>query len=338
MDVPSLLSRLLARQDLTAPEARVLFDALMDGRLEPPALAALLTALAAKGECVEELVGAAEALRARAVAVRLPPGVPAIDTCGTGGDGRPILNVSTCAAIVAAAAGATVAKHGNRSNTRPSGSAEVLAALGVNIEAGVPVLERCLERCGIAFLYAPRLHPTMRHVAPVRKLLGIRTIFNLLGPLANPAGVRRQLVGVSRPDLVAPMLAALRHLGAERAMVVHGRDGLSDLTIAGSSLVGRWDGRTTDFVEVSPGEADCVCGSTADLCVSAPAESAARVRSVLNGEPGPGLEIVTLNTAAALWVSGLVETLASGGRRARAAIESGAALRKLDEWIAISHN
>ena len=195
MQPTSLLKKLTARQDLTSDETRDVFDALMNNQLEPPVMAALLAALATKGETVDEIVGAAEALRQHVARVQTPAGVAAIDTCGTGGDGKPVLNISTTVAIVAAAAGVTVAKHGNRSNARPSGSAEVVAALGVNAEADVPTLERCLERCRVAFLYAVRLHPAMKHAAPVRRALGIRTIFNLIGPLTNPAGVRRQLLG-----------------------------------------------------------------------------------------------------------------------------------------------
>ena len=180
MDATALLAKLVARQDLTAAESRALLDAIMGDRVAPPLMADLLTALATKGETSDEIAGAAQALRAHVTPVRVPPGVQAIDTCGTGGDGQPVFNVSTCAAIVAAAAGATVAKHGNRSNVRPSGSAEVLSALGVNIEADVLVLERCLAQCGVAFLYAQRLHPAMTHAAPVRRALGIRTIFNLV--------------------------------------------------------------------------------------------------------------------------------------------------------------
>jgi anthranilate phosphoribosyltransferase len=309
----------------------------MEDQVEPALMGALLTALAAKGEVVDELVGAAEAMRARMTPVRVAPGVRAIDTCGTGGDGQPIFNVSTCVAIVAAAAGATVAKHGNRSNTRPSGSAEVLRALGVNIDAGVPVLERCLERCRVTFLHAARLHPAMQHAASVRRTLGTRTIFNLLGPLTNPAGVRRQLVGVNRAELVDTMLHALRRLGAERAMVVHGLEGLCDLSIAGPSRVGRWDGSGVSFEDVDVGVIGAAPCSLADLRVRSPEQSAATIRDVLAGRPGAAREAVVFNVAAALWVASLAETWAKAAERARAALDSGAARTTLSRWTELSN-
>ncbi len=333
MDAVNSLAKLVRRDDLTRLEARALFDALMENRLEPPLMAAVLAALATKGETVEELVGAALAMRSHVAAVRLPPGVAAIDTCGTGGDGRPVFNVSTAVAIVAAAAGATVAKHGNRSNVRPSGSAEVLQALGVNIDAEVPVLERTLAQCRIAFLYAPRLHPAMKHAAAVRRALGVRTIFNLVGPLTNPAGVRRQLLGVSRVEHVELLLAALRELGAERAMVVHGLEGLCDLSIAGPSWVGRWDGRETRFGEVVPSCAGVIGADLAELHVASPQESARRIREVLAGARGPAREMVILNGAAALWVAGLAEDWADGAETVRRTLDSGAAAALLDDWI-----
>jgi len=337
VEVAPLLARLIARRPLAADETRGLFDAIMDGRVEPPAMAAILTALAAKGETVAEIVGAAQAMRARASSVRVPAGVSAIDTCGTGGDGQPIFNVSTTVALVAAAAGATVAKHGNRSNVRPSGSAEVLQALGVNIDADVPVLERCLQECRVAFLYAVRLHPAMKHAAPVRRALGIRTIFNLLGPLTNPAGVRRQLIGVNRPELVEAMVEALRALGAERAMVVHGLEGLCDLSIAGPSRVGRWDGREVRFEEIDGRVVGATPGNLAQLRVTSPEHSAALVREVLDGRPGPAREIVVFNAAAALWVAGRAEDWSDGARLARAAIDGGAGRQTLAAWAALSH-
>lgn len=336
MEPAALASRLMDGRDLTRDQARGLFDEIMDGRVEADLLARLLTALAAKGETVAELVGAAEAMRRRATPVRLPPGVAAIDTCGTGGDGKPTFNVSTAVAIVAAAAGATVAKHGNRSNARPSGSAEGLAALGIDVEADVGVLERCLRECRIAFLYAPRLHPAMRHAAAVRQALGTRTIFNLLGPLTNPAAVRRQLVGVSRVELVDPMMAALRELGTERALVVCGLEGLCDLSPAGPSRVARWDGRALTVEEIG---CDCVGVAQSkleDLFVRSPAESANRITQVLAGQPGPARDTVVFNSAAALWVAGLAESWSDGARLARAALDNGSAADTLARWRACS--
>ncbi len=330
------LPRLIARENLSADETRALFDAIMAGQVEPPLLAALLTALAAKGETVDELVGAAQALRSCATPVRVPPGVDAIDTCGTGGDGRAIFNVSTCVAIVAAAAGVTVAKHGNRSNARPSGSAEVLQALGVNIEADVPVLERCLAECRIAFLYAQRLHPAMKHAAPVRRALGVRTIFNLVGPLSNPAGVRRQLVGVNRPELVPHMIEALRRLGATRALVVHGREGLCDLSVAGPSCLARWDGRTVSCEEIDGRVIGMEPTPLAALSVRDPRQSADMIQSVLAGEPSAARDMVVLNAAAALWVAGRAADWATAAALANSVLDSGAARHTLEAWRATS--
>jgi anthranilate phosphoribosyltransferase len=214
----------------------------------------------------------------------------------------------------------------------------VLQALGVNIDADVPVLERCLQECRVAFLYAVRLHPAMKHAAPVRRALGIRTIFNLLGPLTNPAGVRRQLIGVNRPELVEAMVEALRALGAERAMVVHGLEGLCDLSIAGPSRVGRWDGREVRFEEIDGRVIGATPGNLAQLRVTSPEHSAALVREVLDGRPGPAREIVVFNAAAALWVAGLAENWSDGARLARAAIDGGAGRQTLAAWAALSHD
>jgi anthranilate phosphoribosyltransferase len=230
-----------------------------------------------------------------------------------------------------------VAKHGNRSHARPSGSAEVLAALGVNIAAEVPVVERCLRECRLAFLHAQRLHPAMRFAAPVRQALGIRTIFNLLGPLTNPAGVRRQLVGVGRPEHVERLSAALRALGAERAMVVHGSAGLCDLSLTGPSQVARWDGRTLACEEIDARVIGAEPAPLAALFIDSPAQSAAVIEHVLAGQPGPAREMVVLNAAAALWVAGLAENWAAGALRARQAIDSGAARDTLARWRAVSH-
>lgn len=332
-----MLNKLVAGEDLTTAETHALFEAVMRNEIEPAQMAGILTALAAKGETTDEIVGAAQAMRSHVCAVQLPAGVNAIDTCGTGGDGKPIFNVSTTVAVVAAAAGATVAKHGNRSNARPSGSAEVLAALGVNLEADVASVEHCLKRARVAFLYAIRLHPAMKHAAPVRRALGIRTIFNLVGPLTNPAGVRRQLLGVNRAKLVDTAAEALRRLGNERAMVVHGLEGLCDLSIAGPSRIGRWDGSAVRVEEVDCSVVGARPAELSTLFVTGPEESARLIRSVLAGEAGPAREMVVFNAAAALWVAGLANDWVSGAEMARDAIDSGGAERTLQRWVTLSN-
>ena len=308
------LEKLIARHDLTRGEARGAFERIMSGQVHDAAIGAFLAALAAKGETVDEIVGAAEAMRARVTPVRCD--ADCIDTCGTGGDGISTFNVSTTAAIIAAAAGATVAKHGNLSHTRVSGSAEVLKALGVNIEAGVEVVERCLREVRFGFLFARQLHPTMKYAAAARQALGIRTIINLLGPLTNPAGARRQVIGVPQPELTEKLAEALRRLGATHVMVVHGMDGLCDLTITGETRVTELRAEcgvrsaecgVSRTYHLGPEEVALARGRLEDLKVDSPARSADAVRRILGGERGPRRDHALLNAAAALVVAGLTE-------------------------------
>lgn len=337
MNTQALLQKLIRRSDLAQIEARALFDDIMEGRLDPPLLAAIIAALATKGETVEELVGAAEAMRTRSERVRLPEDVEAIDTCSAGGDGKPTFNVSTAVAIVAAAAGATVAKHGNRSNARPSGSVEGLAALGVNVDAPVTIVETCLRELRIGFLHAQHLHPAMKQAAPVRKALGVRTIFNLLGPLINPARVRRQLLGVSRPELVETMALALARLGATRAMVVHGLVGLCDLSLHGPSRIARIENGQIQTEEVDCTRAGLTPAPLETLFVTSSAHSAAMIENMLRGERGPARDIVIFNAAAALWVAGIATDWEDGAARAAEMINRGAAYTLLVRWREISH-
>ncbi|HUW82457.1 MAG TPA: anthranilate phosphoribosyltransferase [Phycisphaerae bacterium] len=332
-----MLDKLVKQVDLSEDEAHELFGQIMGGQLTEMDIAAVLTALASKGETVEELAGAARAMREKVTPVRLAAGMEAIDTCGTGGDGISTFNVSTASAIVAAGAGATVGKHGNRTNTRASGSAEVLAALGVNIDADVPTAERCLAEARIGFLFAIKLHPAMKYAAPVRKQLGIRTIFNLLGPLTNPAGVRRQVLGVNRPELTEKIAGVLQRLGAERAMVVHGMDGLCDLTISGPSRVSELSGGAIRTYQLEPADVGLQAGRLDELMIDSPQASADAVRAVLAGEGGPRRNIVLLNTAAALVVAGLADDLKDGVGKAAESIDSGAAQQTLDTWVRVSN-
>ena len=280
-------------------------------------------ALRVRGETVDEITGAARIMRAKAVAIDAPPGT--IDTCGTGGDGSGSFNISTASALVVAGCGVPVAKHGNRALSSKSGSADVLTALGVNIDADLAVVRRCLWEIGIGFLMAPRHHSAMRHVAPTRVELGTRTIFNLLGPMSNPAGARRQLVGVFAPEWVRPMAEVLGRLGAERAWVVHGA-GIDELTTAGVTTVAEFkDGQVVEF-EVVPEDAGLKPARLDDLKGGEPAHNAALMRDLLGGARGPLRDIVLLNSAAALVVAGQAETLARR-RRARGRGRSTAARR-----------
>ncbi len=296
----------------------------------------MLAALATKGETVEEIAGAAQAMRDKVTPIHCE--TDCIDTCGTGGDGISTFNVSTTAAIIAAAAGATVAKHGNRTNTRASGSAEVLAALGVNIEADVAVVEQCLRETRIAFLFAVKLHPAMKHAAPVRKALGIRTIFNLLGPLTNPAGAARQVVGVPQAELTETLAEVFRQLGAIRAMVVHGMDGLCDLTISGPTKVSELSEGSVSTYLITPEDAGLPRGRLEDLTVDSPEASAEAVRAILDGREGPQRDHALLNAAAAILVAGLAGDLKSAAAKAAEAIDSGAARDVLQRWCQVSHS
>ena len=329
-----LLARITAGQDLTREQARTLFDAIMSGQVAEPLMAALLAALATKGETVDEITGAAEAMRQVVTPVNGPP--DCIDTCGTGGDGISTFNVSTTAALIAAGAGARVAKHGNRTNTRASGSAEVLESLGVNLGASVPVLERCLADVGIVFLFAPNLHPAMKHAVPVRKALKIRTIFNLLGPLTNPVGVRRQVLGVNRPELTEPIARVLLSLGAQRAQVVHGHDGLCDLSITGPSRITEVANGQISTHTLEPESLALERAPLSNLLVSSAAESAQAVRDILAGQAGPRRDHALLNAAAALVVADVASDMADGLTRAAEAVDTGRAAETLARLVEVS--
>lgn len=322
------LRRLLAGEDLSREQTEDLFGRLMDGELSEPMKAALLVALAMKGEAVDEIAGAAAAMRGRVIAI--PHSVAdAVDTCGTGGDGKGTFNISTAAALVAAAAGVPIAKHGNRSISSRSGSADVLASLGVSIDLDPAAAGRALHEVGIAFLFAPKLHPAMKEVMPVRKALGVRTLFNVLGPLTNPAGAERQVMGVYSAHLVEAIAGVQQRLGAVHAMVVHGSDGLDELTTTGDSHVAELkDGEVRTYA-VDPRDYGIALATMDDLAGGEPAENAEAMGRVLGGEPGPLADITALNAGAAIYVGGLADDLGAGIQAARQALASGAAAAKL---------
>jgi anthranilate phosphoribosyltransferase len=334
LDARSALIRLTGGESLTREETEELFGQLMDGMVTETLKAALLVALRMKGEAVAEISGAAAAMRRRAIPIpHQRQGL--VDTCGTGGDGSGSVNVSTLAAFIVAACGVPVAKHGNRALSSKSGSADVLTALGVDIDCEMALVQRALNEVGIAFLMAPRHHTAMRHVGPTRVELGTRTIFNLLGPLSNPAGARRQVVGVFAPQWVRPMAEVLGRLGGERAWVYHG-EGLDELTTAGTSQVAELkDGSVRTFT-VAPEDAGLPRASLADLKGTDPAGNAERMRAVLAGETGPLRDIVLLNGAAALIVAGKADGLKEGVRLAARSIDEGHARRVLDRLVAMT--
>jgi anthranilate phosphoribosyltransferase len=324
-----------AGKTLTESEAAEAFDTIMSGGASEAQVGALLMGMRARGETVDEITGAARALRARAVTVRAPEG--AIDTCGTGGDAKGTHNISTCAAFVVAGAGIPVAKHGNRSISSRSGSADVLAALGVNIDCGPEGIAHCIESAGIGFMFAPSHHASMRHVAKVRSELGTRSIFNLLGPLANPAGTKYQVVGVFGEEWVEPIAQVLGRLGAKRAWVVHGSDGLDELTTTGISHVAALDGGKISTFKISPKNAGLPEAKAEDLSGGDATENAAHIRAVLGGQQGAFRNVVLLNAAAALLVAGRAKTLREGVALAAQSIDSGKARAVLEALVKLSH-
>jgi anthranilate phosphoribosyltransferase len=333
--VKAHLRKITKGQDLSRMESYALFEEIMSGQADPMQMAAVLAALATKGESVGEIVGAAQVMREKVSRVHCT--ADCIDTCGTGGDAISTFNVSTTAAIIAAAAGATVAKHGNNTHTRASGSAEVLACLGANLNADVATVERCLAQARFAFLYAVRLHPAMRFAAPVRNALGIRTVFNLLGPLTNPAGARRHVLGVNHEDLTEKLAWVLRELGAECAMVVHGLDGLCDLTITGYSKVSELSQGVVSTYLIAPESIGLRRGSLRDLLVDSPQASAEVVRNILDGRPGPQRDHAVLNAAAAVVVAGLAQDLSAGVQLAQHVLDTGKAKQTLELFLRLSN-
>ena len=332
---PALLDKLQRRIDLSVDEAAGAMETIMDGHAQPSQIAGFLIGLAMKGERPDEIVGLARTMRARATRLSRPF-APVFDTCGTGGDGAHTFNVSTVAALVLAACGVRVAKHGNRSASSRCGSADLFEALGVNLAAPVPVVERCLDEAGIAFFFAQVFHPSMRHAAPTRKELGVRTAFNLLGPLTNPAGASRQLVGVPRPELTELVARSLALLGAERAWVVHGADGLDEISISGYTKVSECrDGAVNTFY-LHPADVGLGKSPAADLRGGDAGENAAIARAVLSGQRGAPRDIVLLNAAASLLVAGKAQTIPEGLVIAADAIDSGRAAAVLQRLIDLS--
>jgi anthranilate phosphoribosyltransferase len=321
-----------AGDHLTADHAAAVLAEIMEGRSSEVQTAAFLIALRAKGETVPELVGLARTMRALAAPVR-PSREDLVDTAGTGG-GPSTFNVSTTAALVAAGAGCAVAKHGNRSNTSRCGSADLLEALGVNIELSPEQVARCIDEVGFGFMFAPRHHAAMAHVVPVRKALGVRTIFNFLGPLTNPAGATRQLLGVSDRHHQETIAEALAGLGSVRAMVVSGEDGVDELSITGRTrVIEVFSGGTEEWF-VEPGEVGLAAAELGDVAGGSPEENAAASRAVLGGEGGPRRDLVLLNAGAAIYVGGRAESLAQGVGMAAESVDSGAAGELLDRLVA----
>ena len=330
-DLKALLAHVAQGRSLSESEAEAGFDIIMSGDATPSQMGAFLMALRVRGETVDEITGAARIMRAKAVGIDAPPGT--IDTCGTGGDASGSFNISTASALVVAGCGVPVAKHGNRALSSKSGSADVLTALGVNIDADLTIVRQCLWEVGLGFLMAPRHHSATRHVAPTRVELGTRTIFNLLGPLSSPAMARRQLVGVFAPEWVRPMAEVLGRLGSERAWVVHGA-GLDELTIAGTTTVAALEGGKVETFEIVPEDIGLPRARLDDIRGGEPHRNAALMCELLTGAGGPVRDVVLLNSGAALVVAGRAASLADGIELAAQSLDAGTARRVLEQLVA----
>jgi anthranilate phosphoribosyltransferase len=330
MPLDSELSLLLARQPLTFEQAQAAMQRMLTGDETAPQIAAFLTALRLKGETAVELAGFASAMRDAVVRVASPAGAPVVDTCGTGGDGTGTFNISTVVAFVAAGAGVTVAKHGNRAVTSRAGSADVLEALGVKVDITPAHMERCLAVCGISFLFAPALNPAMRHVGPVRKALGFRTVFNLLGPLTNPAAAPHQVIGVPSREIARKMSRALFRLGTKRSFIVHGLDGLDEITLSTASVVYDVTPERIVYRQLTPADFGLGAAPLEAIAGGDATENAAIASRILQGEEqGPRRDIVLMNAAAVLVASGRARDWKEGVAQAAASIDSGAAQAKL---------
>ncbi len=328
------LARVIVHREIFFDEMVDLMRQVMRGEVSPVMTAAILTGLRVKKETIEEIAAAASVMREFSQRVVVADAANLVDIVGTGGDGAHTFNISTAAMFVVAAAGARVAKHGNRSVSSSSGSADVLEALGAAIELQPPQVAECIARTGLGFMYAPIHHPAMRNVQPVRRELGVRTIFNILGPLTNPAGAPNILMGVFHPDLVGIQARVLQRLGATRALVVHGRDGLDEITLAGGTMVAELRDGVIEEYELLPGEFDLPMADLRALRVDSPAQSRAMVLGVLEGVAGPARDIVLLNAGAALYTAGVAGSIGDGVGRARGAIDDGSARAKLDDYVA----
>lgn len=330
------IDKVLNRYNLSKDEVRDVMKIIMSGDASPDELKQYLLALNDKGPTVEEITGAVEIMRQFVIGVETSHEV-VLDTCGTGGDHKNTFNISTISALVVAGAGVVVAKHGNRSVSSVCGSADLLEALGVNLALDYTQIGKCLDEIGIAFLFAQNLHPAMKNVAPVRKTLGVKTIFNILGPLTNPADATHQVMGVYNRDLVEPMAEVLKNLGLKRALVVHGNDGLDEITTTDRTFVSEFNGKDVVSYDIDPEELGIARASHADLTVSNIQENVRAAQDVLNGVKGPKRDIVVINAAYALYTVELVKTITEGITAAQESIDSGRALAKLEELKGFSN-
>ncbi|MFZ5487401.1 MAG: anthranilate phosphoribosyltransferase [Pseudomonadota bacterium] len=330
------LARTIEHREIFHDEMLHLMRLIMNGEISPLMVAAIITGLRVKKETIGEITAAAQVMRELSTKVQVADATHLVDVVGTGGDGAHTFNISTCSMFVAAAAGAKVAKHGGRSVSSKSGSADVMEALGVNIHLAPAQIARCVAETGVGFMFAPNHHPAMKNVAPIRKEMGVKTIFNILGPLTNPAGAPNILMGVFHPDLVGIQVRVLQRLGAEHALVVHGRDGMDEISLGAATMVGELKGGEIREYDIHPEDFGLAMQSNRSLKVNTPEESLAMLRGVLEGRPGAARDIVLLNAGATLYAAGVVPDIATGIARARSAIDSGAAQTKLEQVVAFS--
>ena len=331
------LQRTIEHREIFHDEMLHLMRLIMNGELSPVMTASIITGLRVKKETIGEITAAAQVMREFSTKVHVKDATHMVDIVGTGGDGANTFNISTCSMFVAAAAGAKVSKHGGRGVSSKSGSADVMEALGIHINLKPEQIAQCIAEVGIGFMFAPNHHPAMKNVAPVRKELGVRTIFNILGPLTNPAGAPNILMGVFHPDLVGIQVRALQRLGAEHALVVYGRDGMDEVSLGAATLVGELkNGQITEY-EIHPEDFGLAMSSNRALKVETPEQSRDMLIGVLKGEPGAAQDIVCLNAGVALYAANVAESIQAGIAKARAAIASGAALAKLEQVVTRTH-
>jgi len=336
MNIQEAIKKVISREDLTEDEMHSVMNDIMTGNATDAQIGGFLVGLSMKGETIDEIVAAAKVMRSLATGVKISKPKHLVDTCGTGGDSSGLFNVSTASAFVVASAGGQVAKHGNRSISSKSGSADVLETAGVNLDMSPETISNCVEKIGVGFMFAPAHHSAMKYAIGPRRELAVRTIFNVLGPLTNPAGAPSQVMGVYHKDLVEPIAYALKNLGSSHVMVVHSNDGLDEISIADSTFVAELKNGKVETYSISPSDFDMQQSNLDSICVEDADASLKLIQEALDGQEGPAKDIIALNSGAAIYVSGLTNSLKDGVRKAQEILNSGAAHQKLDDLVRMS--
>ena len=336
MNIQEAIKKVISREDLTEDEMHSVMNDIMTGNATDAQIGGFLVGLSMKGETIDEIVAAAKVMRSLATGVKISKPKHIVDTCGTGGDSSGLFNVSTASAFVVASAGGQVAKHGNRSISSKSGSADVLETAGVNLDMSPETISSCVEKIGVGFMFAPAHHSAMKYAIGPRRELAVRTIFNVLGPLTNPAGAPSQVMGVYHKDLVEPIAYALKNLGSSHVMVVHSNDGLDEISIADSTFVAELKNGKVETYSISPSDFDMQQSNLDSICVEDADASLKLIQEALDGQEGPAKDIIALNSGAAIYVSGLTNSLKDGVRKAQEILNSGAAHQKLDDLVRMS--